>query len=510
MSNDNKIVRAITGVTVVMLGAKALAMLRNILQARVFGAGADVDLFTQANNYTISLFATVCYAFCVAAVPIFTQKMLKSREECYRTADRLISNTMILALGLMGLMYAGNAFGLVEKLLGVSEGAQLFRTLFAVLLPALPIITLTYLLLALFQSMGHYTLQASLSLLYSMVLCGVLVAAGDSLTLPVFAAMTSLGWLLQLAMVLPYVKKEKYRFHFRPDFKQKDYWGFLRTSGATMFNSALFLLCYLINTRFAAASVEGTVSAFFYADRLYEPLTTTLISSVSIVLFPRFSQQFGEMELDKYRQYVVHVLKNTLLLVLPVSLLFSAFGTPVIRVLLEGGSFTAQDTILCGSIFTMYALGMAGFFMIDILNKAYYAMGKTLVPMCVTAGVVAFSFLSNALCSWLFPQQPFLLALGTSVGFLLGGSIMYMRFGRGKGVKMPVKQLVFGVLFSILMGIGAYAVYSLFIAAEPSKILLVVKCGTVGVIGMLLYLIAMGSMVPTKEILAKLLRRKKA
>ena len=219
MSNDNKIVRAITGVTCVMVIAKALAMLRNILQARVFGAGADVDLFTQANNYTISLFATVCYAFCVAAVPIFTQKLLKSREECYRTADRLISNTMILALGLMGLMYAGNAFGLVEKLLGVSEGAQLFRTLFAVLLPALPIITLTYLLLALFQSMGHYTLQASLSLLYSVVLCGVLVLAQNSLTLPVFAALTSLGWLLQLAMVLPYVKKEKYRFHFRPDFR---------------------------------------------------------------------------------------------------------------------------------------------------------------------------------------------------------------------------------------------------------------------------------------------------
>jgi len=153
---------------------------------------------------------------------------------------------------------------------------------------------------------------------------------------------------------------------------------------------------------------------------------------------------------------------------------------------------------------------MAGFFMIDILNKAYYAMGKTLVPMCVTAGVVAFSFLSNALCSWLFPHQPFLLALGTSAGFLLGGSIMYMGFGRGKAVKMPVKQLVFGVLFSFLMGIGAYVVYNLFIAAETSKVLLVVKCGGVGVIGMVLYLIAMGSMVPTKEILAKLLRRKKA
>ena len=59
-------------------------------------------------------------------------------------------------------------------------------------------------------------------------------------------------------------------------------------------------------------------------------------------------------------------------------------STPVIRVLFEGGSFTAQDTLLCGGIFTLYALGMAGFFMIDILNKAYYAMGKTLMPLAVS------------------------------------------------------------------------------------------------------------------------------
>ena len=509
MSNDNKIVRAITGVTCVMLVAKALAMLRNILQARVFGAGADVDLFTQANNYTISLFATVCYAFCVAAIPILTQKRLKSREEGFATADRLISNTLILSLGVTALLYLGGFTGLFETLLGIEDGSGLFRTLFALLLPALPIITLTYLLLALFQSMGHFTLQASLSLLYSIVLCGVLVVAGDSLTLPVFAALTSFGWLLQLAMIFPYIKREKYRFHFRPDFKQKEYWGFLRTSAATMFNSALFLLCYLLNTRFAAAAAEGTVSAFFYADRLYEPLTTTLISSVSIVLFPRFSQQYEEMEHSQYRQYVVHILKNTLLLVLPVSLLFAAFGTPVIRVLFEGGSFTAQDSILCGGIFTLYAVGMAGFFMIDILNKAYYAMGKTLMPMCVTAGVVAVTFLSNLLCRSLFPQQPQLLALGTSVGFLLGGTVMYLVFARTEGVTLPRKQLIFGVVFSVLMGVGAYAVYALFIAAETSKLMLVAKCVGVGIVGMLVYLIGMGSMLPTREILNKL-RGKKA
>ena len=507
MNNDNKIVRAITGVTCVMVLAKALAMLRNILQARVFGAGTDIDLFTQANNYTISLFTTVCYALCVAAIPIFTQKRLKSREEGFRTADRLISNTLILSLGLMGLLYVCHSRGWIETLLGVSDGEGLFHFCFAALLPALPIITLTYLLLALFQSMGHFTLQGSLSLLYSVVLCGVLVILGDKLSLRAFTVLTSVGWLLQLAMTFPYIKKEGYRLHFAPDFRQKDYWMFLRTGAATVFNSALFLLCYLINTRFAAGMAEGTVSAFFYADRLYEPLTTTLIYSVSIVLFPKFSQQYGQMEASQYRQYVVHVLKNTLLLVLPLSLLFSAFGTPVIRVLFEGGSFTYQDSVLCGGIFAMYALGMAGFFMLDILNKAYYAMGKTLVPLCVTAGVIAVSGLLNALCARFAPHQPALLALGTSIGFLLGGTAMYIGFARTEGVTMPKKQLFWGVVFSLLVGGGAWFLYDRFIAAESAKLALVAKCCGVGVIGMVLYLLCMGSMVPTKEILSKLRRK---
>jgi len=64
-------------------------------------------------------------------------------------------------------------------------------------------------------------------------------------------------------------------------------------------------------------------------------------------------------------------------------------------------------------------------------------------------------------------------------------------------------------VFSVLTGVGAYAVYTLFIAAETSKLMLVAKCVGVGIVGMLVYLVGMGSMLPTKEILNKL-RGKKA
>lgn len=348
--DNNRIVRAITSVTCVMLLVKLLGMVRNILQARQFGAGADVDVFTLANNYSVSLFTTICYALCIAAIPIFSQKLLESRRSCYETADTLISNTLILSLLVLGGLLLLGTTGATELFLGEQAQGELFRFCFLVLVPALPVIMLTYLLLALFQPMGHFNLQGSLSLLYNAALCAALVAGGEKLSLKTFTVLTSVCWLFQLAIVLPCIKKEQYHFHFRPNLRQRSYWSFLRTGMLTMYNSAVFLLCYLINAHFATAAPTGTVASYFYADRLYEPLATALIYSVSIVLFPSFSQKYTQMEHREYRQYVVYILKNALLFLLPVSLLFAAFGTPVIRVLFEGGDFSAQNALVCGSI----------------------------------------------------------------------------------------------------------------------------------------------------------------
>ncbi len=505
---DNKIVRAITSTTCVMLLAKLLAMVRSMLQARVFGAGADVDAFTQANNYSIILFSTVAYALCVAAIPLFTQKLLADREGCRRTANRLISNTLVLILLATFVLAVLAATGGLEGAFSQEETARLFRQCFLALLPALPVITLTYLFLGLFQSMGHYTLQGTLSFLYNLVLCAVLPLIGHRMSLSAYAGLTAACWLLQLAMTFPAMKKERYRFRLSVDLRDREYWSFLRTGAASVFNSSLFLLCYLLNTQFASGAAGGTISSFYYADRLYEPLTTTLIYSVSIVLFPQFSQQYRQMEPAEYRQHVVHVLKNTLLLVLPVSLLFAAFGTPVIQVLFEGGSFTHQDTLLCGEVFSLYALGMAGFFMLDILNKAYYAMGRTLTPICVTAGALALCALLNGLTRAFLPETPQLLAAGTSLAFLLAGIGMYAGFARRGGCKMPIKQLFWGVLFSLFLGGGAFWGYRRFLSELTSKVTLVAVCGGIGLVCLALYLVLMGPMVPTQIIWSKLKRKK--
>jgi len=507
MRSEDKAVRAITGVTAVMLAAKLLAVLRNILQARAFGAGPEMDLFTLANNYSVSLFTTVAHAFCVAAVPIFSRKLRQSRAEGFAAADRLISTAMLCCLGLTLLLEGLNLTGLPGLLAG--EGAPLFRRCFGALLTALPVILFTYLLLALLQSLEHYALQGSLSLLYSLALCAVLALAGERLTLPGFALLTAAGWLLQLCMLLPAAKKERYRFRFAPDFRMPELRDFVRTGLTTVVTSAAFLFCYLLNSHFAGFG-SGAVSALYYADKIYEPLTTTLIYSVSIVMFPRFSQKQAQLSDRDYRQYVIYVVKNTLLLILPVSLLFAVFGTPVIRVLFEGGSFTPEDTAVTGGIFSMYALGMAGFFMLDLLSKAYFAISRRLTPLLVSLGAIGLCAVFGAICRAVWPGAPQLLAAGTSISLLAGGLTLYVRFARQAGLRLPGKQLFWGTALSLAMGAGVWALGARLIPADCSKPMLVLLCGGLGALGMLCYLLLMGDMVPTGEILRSLLRRKRS
>lgn len=506
MGERNRTIRAITGVTVLMLFTKLLALLRNIIQARVFGAGADMDLFTLANNYTVSLFTTIAYALCVAAVPLFSRQLTKGKNKAFQTANHLLSLGLVVSVGLCAVLLLLNLTGLIPALAGTG-GEILFRQCFSLLLIALPIILSTYLLLALFQAMEHYHIQASLSLLYNVALCTLLLLVGGRLSLPAFALITAVSWLLQLAMVIPVSRKEQFRFRFtlRGSFTEIPH--FFRTAVVTMVTTSVFLLCYLLNTRFAAGMADGTASAYYYADKIFEPLATVLIYSIGIVMFPKFNQKYEQLTQPEYCSYVSVVIKNSLLFLMPVSLLLAVFGEPIIRVLFEGGSFDASATALTGGVFSAYAIGLSGFFLIDLLSKAYFAMEKNRTPLIASCSAIVLCLVLNWVSYCFLPQHTSLLACGASVALLAGGFGMYFNFCKVHKTALNWKPLVRGLLLSLLMLAGVWFAYTRMIPDGIGKLGLVIRCGLLGAAGFLFYVLTMGRSLPTREILQKLLGR---
>lgn len=484
------VLHAISLVAILTLIAKGLGMVRDILQARAFGATFEVDLFTAANNCTIYLFTTAAYALCLAAVPIFAGKLAKSREEAVHSANNIITITTLFSVLVTVLMLIAVNLGLLGS--GVGESGYHFEWYASVMSVTLPVIVLTYLFMALFQAMGHYSLQGSLSLLYNIVLCGVLLFAGPSMSVPAFTVVASAAWILQFAMTVPHFFKEKYRYSFRLDFRAPELKTYFRTALVTAFTTTAFLLCYLLDTRQSAALGTGVTSAFYYADKLFTPITTTLIYSIGAVIFPKWSEKYAQMQDGEYRAYVGDVVENTYVLLLPLSVICSVFGVPIVRVLFEGGSFDLAASNLTGTIFSCYTLGMVGFALLDLLAKAYYAMGKTRVPLIVNLAVIAANFVCNALVLWLVPSTA-LVAVVTVAVMTLGGIALIAVFFRGSFKSVfSLRRILRSTLASAGICIALTVASNAVVSTGDSKIMLVLKCGALGVVAFGVYLLLMG------------------
>ena len=179
-------------------------------------------------------------------------------------------------------------------------------------------------------------------------------------------------------------------------------------------------------------------------------------------------------------------------MLLPLSAVFSVFGIPIIRVLFEGGSFTADSTSLTGMVFARYALGMVGFALLDLLAKAYYAMHDTRAPLLVNLGVLGGNFLLNLLLMALCPT-PGALAVATALMLTLGGVVLLLLFLRGKvrGVLHPLRLLA-GAVLSVILYVGLALASNALLGAADGKLMLVVKCGALGAVALGIYLLLMG------------------
>lgn len=500
---ENRTVHLISGVTLVTLFAKLLGIVRESQQARTFGTLAAAELYTTANNTTIYLYTTVAYALCVAAVPILTQRLRRDRREGYAAAGNLITITVLLSLlaaggwiaftftPWMGALWEGSA----------QEAAQL-AVYMRVMALTLPVIVLTYLLVALFQSLGHFMLQGSMSIPYNMALIIFLTAGAQRLGVGGYVAAVALAWLLQLAMTAPYMRGERVRLRPALDLRADYVWTFLKTAAVTVVTTSIFLFCYLQDSGMTVQLSGGPVSAFYYADKLFTPLTTTLVYSISTVLFPKFSEKYTEGAGEAYLRYIWKVLRSTLLLILPISAILAAFGTPIVRVLFEGGNFGPDSTAATGAIFAVYALSMAGFCVLDLLSKAYYTMEKTLAPLLVNGGIL--------LCNWglnrlLGPRWGGAgLAAATAVSISAGGLVMaLLLLGRTGGIRTA--PLVKSLAAAVVTGGGLCALTGLVLTGLESKLQLVAKCVGMGAAAAAVYLLLL--LLLRQEDLLELARR---
>lgn len=465
----------IGGVMLITILAKVFGILRESVQASVFGAA---DAYYAGYNKTIYLFTTAAYAMCVAAVPIITKEMEKSRKDGMKAANNLTTISLLLSLVALGFweLFTLNPFS------GIFGSDPTILPFVRVMALSLPVIVAAYLMVALFQALDHFTLQGSMSLPHSILLIGYLLLFGKQDRLMPYVWLVCLAWVLQFLMCLPYVVKEKYHYRPRLDLHCGYLGTFAKTSLVNIVATSTYLFCYLLDASAAQKLGAGTTSAFYYADKLFTPLATTFIYSISSVMFPKLSREYTKNDGGAYKKYVWDITSSTLVVILPLCALLVVFGGPILKVLFESGNFTPENRAVTTEIFLVYVLGMAGFAAMDLVNKAFFTMGRSLAPLLISLVTIGLNLVLNAIV----PGRGTLIALTTAVSMTVGAGITLFVMFRGEKI-LNFTPILKSLAASVLSGLAAWGLKGLFVSMEDGKILLILKCGSIGVVAMVLF-----------------------
>lgn len=346
-------------------------------------------------------------ALTAAFIPIFKRKERTEGDAAmWRAAHEVISGLIIgggiLVLFVTVLLTAvllTSELGLFKshsRFQGFYDGEWLHRDtklvlqLLRIMFPYLLLVCLAALVMGMLNARGHFFVPAMGATMLNVVMIGsVLVLAprfGKTLDTQIFALAVGvlLAGIAQVAFQLPTLYREGFRFHWVSPFGSET----VREVVRKMVPGAIGLAAYQINVLVIGGVAfwvdRAVVASFDYAVRLMEFPQGIVGISLATYLLPTLSGLAAEKRYGDFRKVLKEGLGHLLFFNLLASALLVIMAEPIIRLLFERGRFTEASTQRAALALTCLAPGLVAFSTVNILARAFYALGDTKTPMAIS------------------------------------------------------------------------------------------------------------------------------
>ena len=435
------LLKALATISSLTLVSRILAFVRDVLIARIFGAGAATDAFFVAfklPNLLRRLFAEG--AFSQAFVPIFGEyRNRRGHDETKLLVDHV---TTMLAL----ILFVVTIIGIVAApfLVYISapgfakdtEKFDLTVQLLRITSPYIFFISLVSVAAGILNTYSKFWVPA-----FAPVLLNVCFIGGALWLAPYFdPPIMVLAWavfvagIVQLAFQLPFLKKIGMLPSLRFSLKDEGMWRVIRQMGPAVFGVSIAQISLIINTIFASFLVAGSVSWLYYADRLMEFPNGLLGVALGTILLPSLSKCHADNNTAEYSKLLDWGLRLTIMLTLPAALALGMIAVPLLATFFQHGAFSAHDVLMTREALAGYSVGLIGMILVKILAPGFYARQDIRTPVKIgIATLVATQLMNLAFVGWL---QHAGLALAIGLGACFNSAILF-HFLRKNGIYQP-------------------------------------------------------------------------
>ncbi len=430
-------------VSLAVFMSRITGLLRESIMARLFGAGLTYDAFMlgfRIPNLTRDLFAEG--ALSSAFVPIFTEYLTRrTREEAARLAN-LVATAIIMVVGAVcaaGMIFAPVLVHLLAPGYAAVPGKfELAVEMTRIMFPFLLLVALAAQAMGVLNASNKFGVPALASTFFNLgsvgfgIILGIWLGPMLHLTrIEGMAIGVVLGGALQLIWQIPTLFKLGFHFKAAIDWSHPGLMRILQLMVPAILGNAAVQINVMVNTNFASTihdpvrGLDGPVSWLSYAFRFMQlPLGLFGVAMASATL-PSISRSAAAGNMDEFRRTLSKSLGMVFLLTLPSSVGLAVLGKSIIGGIYQGGRFQLYDTQQTALALSFYAIGLAGYAALKVLNPAFYALGDARTPMIVSLASIAINFATASTMIRFAGLGHAGLALSTSVVALFGFVVLF-------------------------------------------------------------------------------------
>ncbi|MDW8309022.1 MAG: murein biosynthesis integral membrane protein MurJ, partial [Verrucomicrobiales bacterium] len=374
----------------------------------------------------------------------------------------LVVTCALVGAGLLGLSLALAWGGQVEgETTRLSARTLLMLELLRAMLPYLLLVCLAAVFMGMLNARGHFFVPAlGAALLNVVMIASVLWLAPQfgrhlpeehRLPAQVFALAIGVvaAGFAQAGFQLPLLWREGFRWRWVTPWRDETVRRVVRQMLPATLGVAAFQINVVTVNLLAYWADDYVVASFQYAVRLMELPQGLFGISLATYLLPTLSGLAAEKNYDGFRSELRQGLGYLLFLNWIASALLVALAEPIIRLLFERGRFDAVSTHQATLALMCLAPGLVAFSTVNVLARAFYALGDTHTPMRISVFCLALNLLLAGALVWQFKQAGLGLA-NTATSALNVGLLTY-------ALRRKLRTLNFGEVRAACWRLGALA-----------------------------------------------------
>jgi putative peptidoglycan lipid II flippase len=505
----SQLLKSSGSMAVATLTSRVLGMVREVVYARFMGDGWVAGAFQLAFMIP-NLFRRLLGegALTAAFIPIFKEKEKTHGEvEMWRTANAVISGLVIAACVIIGVAMLGISTALAVH--QFEPQTELMLQLLRIMFPYMLLVCLAAAFMGMLNARGHFFIPAmGATMLNVVMIASVLWLAprmGQKLDQQIFALGIGVlaAGVAQAAFQLPTLWRDGFGYRWVSPWRNETVGRVVRQMIPGTIGVAAFQINVLLTQTIAFWVSPQIVASFNYAVRLMELPQGMFGISLATYLLPTLSGLAAEKKYPEFRTMLRHGLGTLVFFNLIAAVLLVVLAGPIVRLLFERGQFTSESTDRATLALMCLAPGLVAFSAVNILARAFYALGDTKTPMQVSLVSLALNVVLAA--ALVVPLRQGGLGLANTTTSICNVWLLFHALRRKLG-KLEMESLWRSSL--LLLGAGLLAGTAAFLAGKFWEGLLGhgtigLKTGAVfvpaGIAGLVYWLTALACKVPAAK-----------